>query len=156
MLKDDGDIVRGLGFVTMYSAWVEEDIDNILRILNPVKPFEEKQQRWSISRKLKYTAEIVRSLNSNELTTLPYALEYAINLFERRNEFIHGRIYADFNKEDYVQSGRPNVPTRPITSAELYKLANDFWNYRGHFIGPKSFRLPRAIQKYMDKIKPTS
>ncbi len=38
MLKDDGDIVRGLGFVSMYSAWVEEDIDDILRLLDPVEP----------------------------------------------------------------------------------------------------------------------
>ncbi len=39
MLVDDGDIVRGLGFVSMYSAWVEEDVDDILRFLDPVEHF---------------------------------------------------------------------------------------------------------------------
>ena len=150
MLNDDGDIVRGLGFVSMYSAWVEEDVDDILRSLVPVEPFEEKQQRWPISKKLEHTAEIVRRLNSNELVELPNALETAADLFERRNEVIHGRIYGGFDKVDYVQSGRPSIPTRQITSEELYQLANDFWNYRGSFIGPQIFRIPRAVQLFLD------
>src|SRR2546425_9741331 len=128
MVQDDGDIVRGLGFVTMYSAWVEEEVDNLLRIMSPVELFSERIQRWNISRKLNHAAQIVRRLNSPQLSVLPEALEVGIRLFERRNELIHGRIYASLaDRTDYVQSGRPNVPTRPITSAELYQLANDFW-----------------------------
>lgn len=150
MLKNDGDIVRGLGFVSMYSAWVEEDIDDILKLLGPIEPFEVKQQRWPISRKLKHAANIVRRLESDELPKLPDALKNAVKLFDRRNEVIHGRIYAGFDKADYVQSGRTDVPTHQITSAELYQLANDFWNYRGNFIGPQLFRLPRAVQKFVE------
>ena len=145
MVPDDGDIVRGLGFVSMYSAWVEEDVDDLLRIMSSVEPFDEKKQRWPISRKLKNAADLVRSINSSELDGLPEALEYAISLFERRNELVHGRIYAGHDNIDYVQSGRPNIPTRAITSAELYELANEFWEYRGNLIGPQLFRLPRAI-----------
>lgn len=150
MLEDDGDIVRGLGFVSMYSAWVEEDVDDVLRLLDPVEPFDERQQRWPISRKLDHAAQIVRRLNSDELIDLPDALEAASDLFERRNGVIHGRIYAGFDKTDYVQSGRPNVPTRQITSAELYQLANDFWDYRRNFIGPQVFRLPRAVGAFLN------
>ena len=43
MLADDGDIARGLGFVSMYSAWVEEEIDDLLRPMSPVEPFDEKK-----------------------------------------------------------------------------------------------------------------
>ena len=60
MLTDDGDIVRGLGFVSMYSAWVEEDVDDLLRAMAPVEPFDERKQRWPISRKLNNAAELVR------------------------------------------------------------------------------------------------
>lgn len=45
MVEEDGDIVRGLGFVSMYSTWLEEDVDDILRLLSPVVVFEEKHQR---------------------------------------------------------------------------------------------------------------
>lgn len=149
-LADDSDMVRGLGFVTMYAAWVEEDVDDLLRMLDPVEPFDEKKQRWQISRKLKHAAELVRKLESDELKGLPEALEGAIALFERRNEFVHGRIYSGHDRIDYIQGGRPNAPTNPITSPELYALANELWDYRGHFIGPQLFRLPRAIKEYRE------
>jgi hypothetical protein len=153
MVQDDGDIVRGLGFVTMYSAWVEEEVDNLLRIMSPVEPFTERVQRWNISRKLTHAAGIVRHLNSSELNGLPEALEIGLRLFERRNEVIHGRIYASLvDRADYVQSGRPDVPTRPITSAELYQLANDFWNYKGHLINPQHFRLPHAVVRVINSV----
>lgn len=147
-LADDGDLVRGLGFVTLYAAWVEEDVDDLLRLMDPVEPFDEKKQRWQISQKLKHAAKIVRLLKSDELDGLPEALERAIELFERRNEFVHGRIYAGHDRLDYIKGGRPNAPTKLVTSSELYSLANKIWDYRGHFIGPQFFRLPRAIEKH--------
>ncbi len=153
MVVDDGDIVRGLGFVSMYSAWVEEDVDDVLRQLTPIEPFDERVQRWPISRKLEHTAKLVERLGSDELKELPWALRAGIGLFEARNEVIHGRIYAGFDKTDYVRSGRPSVPTRPITSAELYQLANEFTNYRGHLIGPQLFRIPRAVSTFCKKIQ---
>jgi HAMP domain-containing protein len=150
-VADDGDIVRELGFVTMYAAWVEEDVDDLLRMMHSIDAFDERKQRWPISRKLKHAADIVRTLKSAEVQALPDALDGAIDLFERRNEYVHGRIYAGFDRTDYIQGGRANTPTKPITSAELYALANEFWGYRGHFIGPQLFRLPRAIQKYHER-----
>ena len=145
MITDDGDIVRGIGFVSMYSAWVEDDIDNLLCVTAPIDPFDEKKQRWPISQKLKHAAQLVESLESPELEDLPDALMYGLSLFERRNEIIHGRIYSGFGKADYLKSGRADVPVREISSAELYELATEFFNYRGHLIGPKLFRLPRAV-----------
>lgn len=149
MLHDDGDLVRGLGFVAMYSAWVEEDVDDVLRMLSPVEPFDEKKQRWPISRKLTHAAQVVRRLPSAELQRLPEALEFGATLFVRRNEAVHGRIYAGHDRVDYLQSGRPNKPTRPVQSSELYQLANDFWDYRGNLTGPQFFRLPRAIEEFV-------
>lgn len=150
-VADDGDVVRGLGFVTMYAAWVEEDVDDLLRMMDPIEVFDEPKQRWQISRKLRHAANLVRQLNSQELVGLPDALERAVELFDRRNQFVHGRIYTGHDRVDYIQGGRPNAPTVPITSAELYGLANEIWAYRGHFIGPQVFRLPRAIAQHMDR-----
>jgi hypothetical protein len=151
-LSDDGDIIRGLGFVTMYSAWVEEDVDDLLRIMDSVAPFDEKKQRLGISQKLKHAKKLVLELNNNEVDGLPDALENAIKLFERRNEFVHGRIYAGQDRIDYIKGGRKNASTKQITSAELYDLANDMYNYRRHFIGPKLFRLPRAVSHTLQNL----
>ncbi|MBL8251033.1 MAG: hypothetical protein JNK31_05155 [Candidatus Competibacter sp.] len=148
MIADDGDIVRGLGFVSLYSAWVEEDIDDLLWLMSPIKSFGDKQQRQPVNQKLNNAIKLVRSLNSLELDGLSDVLESALKLFEKRNEFIHGRIYAGHDRIDYLQSGRPNIPTRSITSAELYKLANEFWEFRSNLIRPQYFRLPRAIEAF--------
>lgn len=146
--KDDGDIIRGLGFITIYAAWLEEDVDDLLRMMDPIEAFDQTKQRLPISQKLKHAANIVRKLNNPTLVKLPDALEQAVILFDRRNQFVHGRIYAGYNRIVYVQSGRPNVPTISITSAELYDLANEIWNFRDHFIGPQFLRIPQAIAKY--------
>lgn len=151
MLQDDGDLVRALGFVSMYAAWLEEDVDDLLRELHKIEAFDNTVQRWPISRKLRHAAAIVRRLDSDEVRELPNHLEEASELFERRNEVIHGRIYAGPNQRDYLQSGRPDVPTREINSAEVYQLANEIWGYRGAFTGPPIFRLPRAIAAYQAK-----
>lgn len=153
MVQDDGDIVRGLGFVTMYSALVEEVVDDILRLLSPIQAFDKKVQRLPISLKLERAANIVEGLESEVLKELPIALRAGIELFEDRNEVVHGRIYAGFDKAVYVQSGRPNIPTRAVTSAELYQLAKEFANYRGHLIGPQVIRLPRAIAAVLNEAK---
>jgi len=44
MLPDDKDIIRGLGFVTLYSAWVEEAVDDLLRQMAQLEPFDEKSK----------------------------------------------------------------------------------------------------------------
>ena len=155
MLEDDGDVVRGLGFVSMYSAWVEEDVDDLLRLLVPVEAFDEKIQRWSISKKLEHVAKIVVRLGREEVKNLPNALRKGIGLFEERNKVIHGRIDVEFDKKIYVQSGRPNIPIQPITSADLYNLANKFDKYRGFLIGPQIFRLPRIIAATISNISCT-
>jgi hypothetical protein len=33
----DGDIIRGLGFVTLYSAYLEEQIEDLLKMLDLLK-----------------------------------------------------------------------------------------------------------------------
>ena len=150
MLFDDGDIVRGLGFVTLYSAWIEEALDGLLHTMATVEPFDERKQRWPISRKLKSAIELVRRLNSGDFDSLLKALEAAVLLFEKRNELVHGRIYAGRDQNDYIQSGRLNIPTRPITSAELYELANKFWAHKGKIIGLQFPHLSRAVKAFQN------
>jgi hypothetical protein len=148
-LKDDRDVVRALGFVTIYSAWVEEDVDELLRVLKPLRPFDDAVQQLPIARKLAHAAALVRQLDAPELFGLPEALAHAHELFVRRNAVVHGRLYAGHDKVDYIQTGRKNVPPRPIDSSELYALANAFWDCRDHFIGSVAFRLPGAVEHFV-------
>jgi hypothetical protein len=149
MLQDDGDIVRGLGFVTLYSAYLEEHIDALLSLLGPVEKFGEDKQRWPIRRKIKHAKRILSRIDNQEFNDLMPNLDTCLSLFEDRNELIHGRIYGNYPREHILKSGRPNIPDREINSPELYQLANEFDEFRAVIYRPTIFKIPRAINGYL-------
>lgn len=145
MITDDGDIVRGVGFVSIYSAHAEKDIDALLVMLNGGKPVGSKLHGKPARTKLEHALKMVRLLESSDLKNLELVLEKADTLFVRRNEIIHGRIYAGHERKDVLKSGRMNVPDRPVSSKELYVLARDFHYFSGHIQKAMPFKLPRAL-----------
>ena len=149
MIEDDGDIVRGLGFVCLYSAYLEEQIDNLLIILNPVDEFGEDKKRWQISRKIRHTKGVLEHLEFDSRDDLILNLDICIEIFEARNLFIHGRIYGGFDRPDTLKSGRPNIPDRSIESSELYRLANECNEFIIAIYRPTIFQIPRAIEQYI-------
>lgn len=145
-LQNDGDVVRGLGFVALYSAYLEEQIDNLLLMLQPVEPFPDCEQRWPTSRKIEKAKRIVGGLVFEYRDALLADLDASRQLLEWRNEVIHGRIYANFDRPDTLRSGRPNTPDSVVESSELYNLANDLFETRAAIYRPMLFQIPRAIQ----------
>ena len=138
VLQNDNDIVRGLGFVALYSVYVEEQIDNLLFMLSEVEEFTEEEQRWPINRKIKKAKSIANKLEFEGRDDLFANLDAAKNAFEKRNKIIHGRIYANFDRPDTLKSGRPNTPDRVVEAGELYDLANYFDGLRGEIYRPMS------------------
>lgn len=145
-LVNDGDIIKGLGFVALYAGYLEEQVDVLLLMLQSVEALPEAEQRWSISRKIDKARRLVDTLAFDDKADLIADLGLARELFERRNEVIHGRIYGNFDRPDTLKSGRPNMPERSIDAAELYELANSLDNACADLQRPMIFRLPRALQ----------
>jgi len=146
VIQNDGDIVRGLGFVTLYAAYLEEEIDNLLTMLNSIEIFDEEKQRRPASRKIREAVKIVGKLNGQGLSALIRDLGTCIDLLEDRNELIHGRIYGNFDRPDTLKSGRPNVPDREVLPEELYNLANKFANISSAIFRPMLFDIPSALE----------
>ena len=147
MIKDDGDIVRGLGFVALYAAYLEEQIENLLMMLSTVEAYDEDKQRWQISKKIKQAIKVLKNLDTTEFSDYVADLKTCMKLFEDRNEVIHGRIYGNFDRPDTLKSGRRNIPDREVSSQELFSLANEFEAYRIAVFEPMIFKIPRAIAK---------
>lgn len=144
-LDNDGDPVRGLGFVALYAAYLEEQIDNLLFMLQPVEAFPEGEQRWPVSRKIEKAKRLVSGLAFEYRDVLLTDLDASKSLLEWRNEVIHGRIYTNFDRPDTLKSGRPNTPDRVIEAAELYALANNLAEVRSALYRPMIFQIPQAI-----------
>lgn len=144
-LEDDGDVVHGVGYVALYAGYLEEQIDGLLFMLSAVEAYPEEERRWGISKKIKKAKRLVSNIAFQDRDALLTDLEATRELFEWRNEIIHGRIYANFDRPDTLKSGRPNVPTRVIESKELYELANSLFAARLNLYRPMVLQLPNAL-----------
>jgi hypothetical protein len=147
-LVDDDDVIRGLGFVTLYAAYVEEAVDECVEVLLAADPDHgDRIHRQPTSEKLKYCRRRLNELSPvpDELRHFPEVLDCIRELLERRHEVVHGHIYAEYGAPDQLRSGRRGVPDRPITSAELYELANEMHEVRNPLLHASMFALPRLI-----------
>jgi hypothetical protein len=146
-MTNDGDIVRGLGYTTLYAAYMEEAIDECRLVLMKRDPAPPKGiEKWPISRRVDYVQERLAQVAPlpQELAGLPRHLDDIRDLLERRNEVIHGRIYGSLQGEkDELRPGRPTGSARPITSAELYDLANEIFATLGALNHASMFAIPR-------------
>lgn len=145
-MKRDNDIVRGLGFVALYAAYVEEGVDVVMERLALVREITDKERKWPASRKINWCIEVLKSLESDELAQLINLLNVTKSTLERRNEVIHGRIYAGNERSDSLRSGRPGTPEREVTADELYDLAEELFELQATVPNINSFATLRAIE----------
>ena len=147
MIEDDGDILRGLGFVVMNSAHLEGWVNELLFQFASVEEYTEKQQRWPISRKIKKIKNILSKSDDPLAKEMCEDLDLCSEHFEWRNELVHGRIYSPEYQKDNLHSLRPNVPNRKADSKELYTLANNLDELSSRVYRPMIFKLPKLIEK---------
>ena len=144
-MERDNDIVRALGFVALYAAYVEESVDVVMERLSLVDEISDAERRWPISRKIDWCIRVLGTLASDELTELINLLTETKNNLENRNEIIHGRIYAGNDRSDNLKSGRPGIPDREVTADELYDLAEDLIALQAAVPNINYFATMRAI-----------
>lgn len=145
MLQPDNDVIRGLGFVALYGAYLEEQLETLRLMFAKVEAIGDREHKWPISRRIEKLKAIAEAFGFETRDCLLLNLDHATVLFQRRNEVIHGRLYAGFGRDQALKSARPNVPDRPIEAAELYELANDFFAMRAAIQRSMLFKIPRAL-----------
>jgi hypothetical protein len=125
MIADDGDIIRGIGYVALYSAYLEEAIDQVVEALIAHRvPAERNIVRAPASRKIRFSKDSIgRLISSNEeMARLDQALDYASQLLEERNVVIHGRIYANSERRMCAAQADLAYPTRKLPPANFMLL----------------------------------
>lgn len=148
MLRDDGDLIKGLGYVALYAAYLEEAVDECLEVL-----FSQEQtqysgyQRQTTAQKIRHIRDKISTYTSlpDALTSFPEILTETLYLLEQRNLMIHGRVYAIRGSGDIRRPGRRDVSEQPATSAELYALANKLFEIYSPFRRASMFSLPRLL-----------
>lgn len=122
----EGDLVRPLGLVTLHAAYAEAEIDDLLSILPAPEPFDDSKRRWPVGRKLQYAQKRVREMKSEDLLGLLSVLKEGGSLFQRRNELVHGRLFAGGR----LVSNKGSVPDRLISVDDLVTFSEELANWK--------------------------
>ena len=77
----EGDLVRPLGLVTLYAAYAEGEVDELLSVLPGPQPFDDAKRQWQVGCKLNYARSLIRKLKTSDLSGLLATLEDAKVLF---------------------------------------------------------------------------
>ena len=140
----DGDLIRPLGVVTLYCAYAEGEIDELLSALSSLEPFDDAKRQWTVGQKLTHAEHLIERLQCNELDGLLETLVDARRLFERRNALIHGRLYAGGR----LVSNRAGVPDRRVTPEELNEFAELVFSCKERIFMHRCRHLPAALKSH--------
>jgi hypothetical protein len=146
MLEDDGDIVRAVGFVALYSSYLEEQIENMVAMLSPILKYEKGAQ---VSDKIRHAKRVLRSLGEAEFANLISDLDTCTELFRDRNKYMHRQIYSGLGRPDTLKSTDSNIVDEVVLPSQLYQLANELSDFRQAVYRPMIFQIPKAIQHAM-------
>ena len=146
-LADDGDLIRGVGYVAIYSAYLEEIVDDLLFALDCLGEKEDDFARRQPSSKLKEIKRRLEELGDSDFEELVDDLSVCDTLLSARHAVLHDRIYAQISGPAMYHPARPERSKRPASSIELYELANQMQTCRARLMRPLVFAIPSAISR---------
>lgn len=126
-LSDDGDLIRGLGYVTLYSAYLEDAIDGVFQeVLRVNGESRNEGEGLSTSHKLRHIEDSIKSWSgvSEGLSRFVDVIAELKRLLEETDAAVHARVYKDPQTGDVLKPARDGAPETPANSAELYELAD--------------------------------
>ena len=85
----ENDEVRGLGFVTLHSVYLETRIHELLLLFSPIEAYPEEHHTWPIDRKIKQVRKRLKKLDSEILEELRENLNECKIHFVWRNDLVH-------------------------------------------------------------------
>jgi hypothetical protein len=118
----EGDLVRPLGFVTLYFAYAEGQLDEVLKALIQATGLSEPKIQ-SFGAKVGEAVQLVAKIGVHRLPGLAAVLQEARPLVEARNKLVHGQL---FNGGRLVS----RVGIRHVNSQEIENLAEGIFSWK--------------------------
>lgn len=155
--NDDGDIVKAIGFVAIYSALLEDAIEILYDQVNTISPFKKNTSRIRerIGSLLKKIESHMKSLPDAECKKINQIASELYNLLkeaslrvDERNSIIHSRISAD-NKGNVITENKNGIT--PIQSKEIYELAESLLFLQGSFRSKQWDSIPRLLKSFQNQ-----
>jgi len=122
----EGDLIRPLGLVTLYSAYAEGELDDFIELMSVAEPYDDEKRQWSVGRKLVHARKLLGDLRVQDTQSAIALVDEGRTLFEGRNALVHGRLYAGGR----LVSNRRGTSERRVTAEEITQLAERIFNWK--------------------------
>lgn len=154
-LKDTGDSIKGIGFVTLYFAHLEYGVDKLLSEIAAIGPIDHKQLRYGVkdkSRLLKKT--LLKAMRSyptkwkeSDQRNIETTFRAVNRVIKKRNELLHLPIFANWGGGQFMLA--KDGSEIDLTSEEVFRLANqiDRTNSKLHSLRFIVTRISNAMHK---------
>jgi hypothetical protein len=140
--RDDGDVVKALGFVALNSGYLEDELAELAKAVASFCPMHDKIQAFRLADRARH---LRKSLTKLYVATPDYlykdeakwrverVLRNVEQLADARNEVLHSPIFGGPRGQAIQKNSRRG--DRPLSSGELYKLAEMLGNASGGVYG---------------------
>lgn len=126
MTSFEGDLIRPLGLVTLYAAYAEAELDELIDSISIAQPYDDSKRQWTVGKKLKYAARIARAFKANDLSEIVLEMKRGGDLFNKRNSLIHGRLFAGGR----LVSNRMDRPVQVVSPETITALAEELFSWK--------------------------
>lgn len=159
MIKDDGDIIKAAGFLTIYSGNLEDDLDKLYEIAKSFCPELSEYEHLRFADKARHMRKALASRfklapdypqKAGEEPRVKAVLQNCKVMAEARNAILHSSIYVE--RDGRVMTKNKRRGTRAIGSAEVYDLANKTWGMHGAVYGLQfAVKRLKLVMEKLDK-----
>lgn len=153
-LHDTGDIVRAVGFVAIYGAYLEDRIAGLIDICNGKIELRKNIYRLSATDQTRHLLDaLMREFNNvddysskmQDSQQVSSVLNEVDGYLKDRHVVIHSTLISKSGGEVIMRSNRRSGIKEQVTSKEVIDLANNLFELQSQVNGLK-FSLQRLIQ----------
>lgn len=151
---DNGDIVRAVGFVAIYGAYLEERIAEITENVKDVISLRNNITRLSASDQAKHLLTSLKSAydispdyfsKQQDLKQVASVLSAVAGHLKDRHVVIHATLIAKSGSDVIIRKNRRTSTEEQVKSKEVLDLANDLFDLQSEIDGLK-FPIERLMQ----------
>lgn len=131
-ISDDGDVIRGVGFVAVYSAYLEDEIAELIALTTNIIPLRKNIHQLCLTDQAKHLRKVLKKLfkethdwigKEEEQTQTAHILKIVEKITPERNQTIHSQLIS--NQAGIITQKNRRLGTEiQIKSADVYNLAN--------------------------------
>ncbi|CAM3016765.1 hypothetical protein [Legionella worsleiensis] len=129
---DDGDVIRGVGFVAVYNAYLEDNIAELIEITTQITSLKKNIQKLSLSDQAKHLSKALAKLfkethdwngKEEDQAQTKQVLKNVEKITVERNKTIHSVLISNQAGVVTQKNRRLNIESK-INSTDVYDLAN--------------------------------